>query len=207
MNPDFDNATSPALESATPFTDTQGFVSEEVPSLTDFADEPGGAWANGWYPARVVEGYTTQKGKVVHTTDDVSQKGDSRNLVLALVITRRDKQTRNIRYSNNYRTTDFSAERLATVKRFRDLDKAGDLPKSGNTWTGNEDVQRSSLAIGKFGQIEKAFGHALRRSQTGNLIAGQFVGADFDVRLSTDDQGYNEITAFAKSGSHKQEYK
>jgi len=184
------------------YTDTPGLVSEEVPSLVDFAEEPGGAWPKGWYPAEIVEGYATGKGTVITTKDEASKQGDSRNLRIAFTVTRRDKQTRNINTLINYRVTDFNPARLAQIKEMRDHFKG-----TRGAWQGQEDAQRTSLAIATLGQLEKSLGFRLRRTEQGNLVAGQFVGKSVDVRFTIDENGYNDINAFAPVGSKKGEYK
>jgi hypothetical protein len=182
--------------------DVQGLVSEEVPSLVDFAEEPGGAWPKGWYPAIVVEGYATGKGKIIQTTDELSKDTNSRNLRIAFQVSRRDKATRNINTLINYRVTDFSPARLSQIKELRDHFKG-----TRGAWVGQEDAQRTSLAIASLGQLEKSLGFRLRRTDAGNLVAAQFVGKGLDVRFTVDDNGYNDINAFSPFGSKKAEYK
>lgn len=189
-------------QEATAFEDRPGFVSEDVPSLADFAEEPGGAWPKGWYPGEVLEGYSTRNGKVIQTSDTASKDGTSRNLRIAYSLTRKDKQTRNINVLVNYRVTDFDPGRLQFIKELRDQFKG-----SRGGWQGYEDAQRTSLSITQLGQIEKALGTRLKRTEQGNLVAGQFVGKKFDLRLTIDENGYNDVNAFAPVGTHKGEYK
>lgn len=167
-------------------------AAEEVVSLAEFADEPGGAWAPGWYAAEIIEGYTTQKGKVFTTEDAASSKGDSRNLRVCLKVSG-PSGDRTMQESFNYRTSDFSSERLAFIKEAR-----AEYKDVKGRWA-DGDAQRSSLAIAKLGQIEKASGKVFI-SQFGPL-AGKLVGAKVDVRLNIDDNGYNVVTAFAPAGS------
>jgi hypothetical protein len=166
---------------------------EEVASLADFAEEPGGAWASGWYKAEIIEGYTTQKGKTFLTEDGASQKGDSRNLRLCVKVFNGDSE-RTMQESFNYRPSDFTAERLAYIKEARIENK-----NVKGRWA-DADVQRSSLAIATLGQIEKALGQGFRRAN-GVLLTQPLVGKKLDVRLTIGDNGYNEITAFAPADS------
>lgn len=170
-----------------------GLEVETVTSLAEFADEPGGAWAPGWYQAEVIEGYLTGKGKEFRTEDSPSSKGDSRNLRLCLKVSNGGND-RNMQESFNYRTSDFTSERLGFIKEMRQEFKG-----LKGAWP-DRDAQRSSLAIAKLGQIEKATSKQFRLSSDG-LIAHDFVGIRVDVRLAIDENGYNTITAFAPAAS------
>lgn len=172
-----------------------GLETEEVPSLSDFADEPSGAWPNGWYSAEIIEGYTTGKGKVFETEDTVSKRGDSRNLRLCFKVSKKGGDERNMQESFNYRVTDFTSERLAFIKEMR-----AEYKGVKGKWMGAEDAQRSSLAIAKLGALEKSIGLRLKRASDGSLVPSVFVGQKLDVRLGTDENGYNEIKEFTKFG-------
>lgn len=174
-----------------------GLEVEEVASLAEFAEEPGGAWNPGWYRAEIVEGYTTQKGKTFLTEDTTSQKGDSRNLRICVKLVRGD-QERTMQESFNYRPSDLSPERLKYITEARTENKG-----VKGRWA-DADVQRSSLAIASLGQIEKAalgVGKTFKRAG-GAIVVTDLFGKAVDVRLSVGENGYNEITAFAPAGSH-----
>ncbi len=174
---------------------TDGLAAESV-SLADFAEEPGGAWPTGWYKSEIVEGYSTAKsGKEYHTEDAVSTKGDSRNLRLCVKITRADGDSRTLQESFNYRPSDFTAERLAFIKSSREDNKG-----AKGRWA-DTDAQRSSLAIAKIGQIQKACGHAEIKLANGGIAVGPFIGATPDVRVGIDENGYNIITGFSPAGT------
>jgi len=170
---------------------------EEMPSLVEFADEPGGSWPDGWYGATVLEGYATKNGTVWQTADEPSKKGDSRNLRLCLKLDGGKLGTRNTFVSLNYRVDDFTSARLEQIKEMRQEFKG-----TQGKWPGHEDSQRTSLAIAKLGQVEKAFGFRLRRSPQGFMQPGPFVGKTVDVRLGPDKNGqYSEVKAYAPFGS------
>lgn len=171
-------------------------VAEEIPSLVDFADDISqGAWPTGWYPAIVIEGYQSKKGKQFLTEDAPSKQGDSRNLTMALKLSNVKGEERNIQDSTNYRVTDFTPERLAFVKEARTEYKG-----VKGRWP-NADVQRSSLAIAALGAIERAFGFGFRRTPNGALVTAPFVGHRVDVRLKTNEKGFNEVAELAPSGT------
>ena len=170
--------------------------SEDVPSLTDFAEEAGGAWPAGWYGATIIEGYATSRGKQFVTEDTASKKGDSRNLRVCFSLNGGTLGTRNTFESFNYRVDDLTTERLAQIKELREEFKG-----VKGAWPGQSDAQRSSLAIAGLGQFTKAIGSGLKRTAEGNIIPTPFVGKTADVRLNIDDKGYNTITAYAPAGT------
>lgn len=174
---------------------TDSLTGESV-NLTDFAAETGGAWPNGWYSAEIIEGYATPKGFQFTTADAPSQKGDSRNLrICARLTPSSGGDPRNMQESFNYRASDFSPERLAYIKeaRVEYKDVKGAWP--------DRDVQRSSLAIAKIGQLQKALALDTLPLVDGGVVAGAFVGKSVDIRLSTDENGYNVFSAFAPTGT------
>lgn len=173
---------------------TEQLQGEDVPSLADFAEEPGGALAPGWYPAEIIEGYSTQKGKTFATEDTVSQKGDSRNLRLCFKVTSGSLE-RTMQDSYNYRVSDFHPDRLSFIKEMR-----SEFNGVQGRWS-DTDAQRSSLAVAKIGAIEKALGFTLRSKAVEGMLAQRAVGNKVDVRLKINPEGYNEVAGFAPAGT------
>jgi len=174
---------------------TTALESESV-NLSDFAAEPGGAWPTGWYRASIIEGYATPKGHQFATFDAPSQKGDSRNLRLCFLVSGSSGNERTMQESFNYRPSDFSRERLAYIKEARI-----EYKDVKGRWA-DADAQRSSLAIAKIGQFQKALGFSeLKTTTDGGVLAGVFVDQKVDVRLGVDENGYNVVTAFAPAGT------
>lgn len=170
-------------------------LSNESVSLVDFAEEPGGAWSNGWYKAKTIEGFATAKSnKQYNTEDSVSGKGDSRNLRICLTVTRANGDERTLQDTLNYRSGDFTSERLAYIKQAREDNK-------GERHWNDKDAQRSSLAIASIGQLQKALGFEQLKLANGGIVAGAFIGQDLDVRLGADENGFNVVTAFAPAGT------
>ena len=171
----------------------EGLASEgRVVSLEEFADEPGGAWQKGWYPATIIEGYTTAKGKTFATEDSVSTKGDSRNLRVCLKVANGTNE-RTMQNSFNYRPSDFTAERLAFIKEARE-----EYRNVKGRWS-DGDAQRSSLAIAKLGQVQKATLKSFIFDD--HMDVTKLFNVPVDVYLSIDENGYNEVTAFAPAGA------
>lgn len=178
--------------------DTTGLVGEKVGALTDFYEEPGGAWTPGWYKAVVIEGYKTPKsGHQFATEASVAAKGDSNNLRLCLKIFK-GEQERTIQEVFNYRQMDFSAERQAFIKEERAANK------DSRNWP-DKDAQRSSLALVSLSQITVGLGldktGGLTILPNGNIATAELIGKACDVRLNTDEKGYNRVTAFAPAGT------
>lgn len=171
----------------------EGLEIETVDGLDDFYEEPSGAWPKGWYPAEIVEGYTTARGKTFLTEDTVSQKGDSRNLRLCLKVNRGD-QERTMQESFNYRASDFDAQRQAFIKEARTENK-----DVRGRWS-DGDAQRSSLALVSLSQIKKSVGGTLPRAG-GAIVVGGFFGKQVDIRLDIDEKGYNVVKAIAPTGT------
>ena len=167
----------------------------ELPSLTDFAQDRNSSWPSGWYPATVVEEYSTRSGKTFTTSDEPSRDGSSRNLRLCLEVRSAAGQDRVIQTIFHYRPMDFTPERFAQVtqarRRFNGV---------RGRWS-DTDIQRSSLALAKLGMLENAAGSRLKRTKAGTLDPEAFIGTDFDVYLDIDEQGYNEAREFAAAGT------
>lgn len=173
---------------------TDDLATEDVPSLSDFAEVPGGALPRGWYSAEIIEGYSTRSGKQFLTEDVPSQKGDSRNLRIAVKVTPRVGDPKNLFTTINYRVTDFNPDRLSYIKELRN-----EMKGVKGRWP-DTDAQRTSLAIAFLGQLEKALGVPFKRTSQG-IIVTPLIGKKVDARLNVNEDGYNDITAFAQAGT------
>ena len=188
------NSTGFAGESPTLDDTITNMAPDTLPStvdLTELAAETGGAWPRGWYAATVIPGYSAG-GYQFQTESTVSKKGDSYNLRLALRITNGADQRTNFA-TFNYRALDFTPQRIEAVKNMR-KQFAGQKGK----WSGYDDIQRSSIALGQLGQLQKATGVTITLTPEGQIATLPFIGQTFFVRLTIDeDTGYNEITGFS----------
>ena len=173
---------------------TAALTQEDVPSLADFADEPGGALSPGWYAAEIIEGYSTQKGKVLTTDDALAQKGDSRNATFCFRLTVPAGE-RSLFHRVNYRVSDFTPDRLAFIKEAR-KEHAGVQGK----WHDDPDAQRTSIMLGKLGMFEEALGFPIH-TKDGTLAPYRTIGQKVDVRVNINKEGYNDVTGFDKAGS------
>lgn len=168
--------------------DQLGLVSEPMPSLSEVAQETGGAWPPGWYSGEIIQGYMAG-GYQFETQSKVSRAGDSQNLTVCLKLTssstKEDKDgnsvaagaTRNLFSQRNYRVEDLTAANVARVK-------AGEAD------------QRLKIVLGQLGQIEKAVGIGFRKHPLGQIEPSNLVGRKVEVRINIGDKGYNEVTGF-----------
>ena len=180
---------------ATQRVDAPGLAAEELPSLSDFYEEPGGNIAPGWYAATVLEGYATGKGTQFTTSDEPFKDG-RRTFRLALAITVNGQQ-QNRQKTFFYSAESFTPENLARIKELREQFKGQ------KKWAGQGQAQNFSITLGHLSQLEKAIGFKLaRHPMNGGLLAAPYIGKSLDVRVSTGKNGYDEITAFAPSGTH-----
>ena len=173
--------------------DQPGLAAEEIPSLSDFFEEPGGNIAPGWYAATVLEGYATGKGTQFTTTDEPFKDG-RRIFRLALGLTV-GGSSRNLQKTFFYSPESFSAENLARVKGMREQFKGQ------KSWPGQGQAQNFSITLGHMSQLEKAIGFKLARHPNGGLLAAPYIGKHLDVRVRTDAKGYDDISGFAPAGT------
>ena len=160
--------------------------------LRSMAEKASGAWPAGWYPAEIIEGYTSPNG-FQHTSGlSVSQNGDSFNMKLCVRVTN-GKEVRTNFYNLNYRPDDFSTERLETIQRLRT-----EFSGQKGAWTGYEDQQRSSIAVGRIGQLQEATGLPINLSTANEIAVEPFVGAKLFVHYTINDDGFNEINRVSK---------
>lgn len=163
--------------------------------LSSVADEVGGAWPAGWYKGTIIEGYRAGKGYEFLTADTISKKGDSRNFRVCFRLTDGGNE-RTTFVSYNYRPTDFTPEKVKAIVALR-----AEFKGQKGKWVGYEDLQRTSLALGKLGQLQKATGQAISFTSEGAINVGPFIDKSVDVRLAIDDEtGYNEVTGLAPAG-------
>lgn len=180
---------------AAPDINNMNVQPEELPSLADYAREPSqGAWPKDWYKAQIIEGYATGSGYQWETHDAPSKDGTSRNMTVCFALTNSAGETRNIWVSFNYRLDDFTAQKLNAIIALR-KQYAG---KRG-AWA-EKDLQRSSLAIAQLGQFERALGFRFQRTPAGFLKTSVFVGQKMDVRLTINEEEFNEVAEFARLG-------
>jgi hypothetical protein len=199
-----------------------GLAPETAPSgvdLDEFAKptEGEGAWAKGWYRATIIPGYSTGRGKVMESSDVLSQTAGSRNLFLCFAVngevyvpsdpdpskrklTKGPGGVRNIRNTYNYKPADLSEEGMAIVKNAR-ANYKGKQGAWGEQGTEASRLQASSLSLGRLGQLQKAVGFKVPFSKEAQRHdVRPFLNQLVDVHLGIDKKGFSEITDVAKAG-------
>jgi len=169
-----------------------GLAQEELPSLSDFYEEPGGNITPGWYDAVVLEGYATGKGTQFTTADEPAKDGRRAfRLCFGIAVS---GQQQNRQKTTFYDPTMFSPENLARIKEMRENFKGT------KSWPGQGQAQNFSITLGLLSQLEKAIGFKLARHPNGGLLAAPYVGKRLRVRVGTDKKGFDDITGFKPVG-------
>ena len=155
----------------------------------------------GWYQGAVIDSYETRNGKVVRTEDTTSAAGDSRNLVLALILQRKASngtmETHNVRYSINYREADLNDENIARIRERAGKNKC-QFPK------GDPDG-RAFVTFKNLAQLDVLTGKELIPNGNGFNCA-EIVGSFGDFRMAPgqpnqDGKVYEEVKQIAKLGT------
>ena len=192
----FEDSSAAASTVAAPdITNTQ-VNPEEMPDLSSFARPVSeGAWPAGWYQAKVIEGYATGSGFQWVTGDLPSKDNQSRNMTVCFSVTNSSGDERKTWTSFNYRSDDFTKQKLGAITELRQKNaKLKQWPE--------KDLQRTSIAVASLGQFERAFAGMtrLKRTTQGNLATVNLIGYKMDLRLSINDDGFNEVEEFAPLG-------
>src|SRR5260221_7629253 len=174
--------------------DTGAMAAEELPSLSDFYEEPGGVIAPGWYKAQVLEGYATGKGTQFTTSDEPAKEG--RRAFRLCFGVNVGQRVVNLQKTFFYEADAFAPQNLARIKELRETFRS-----TRGAWPGQGRAQNFSITLGNLSQLEKAIGFKLARHPRGGLHATPYIGKALDVRIGTDKKGYNDVTAFAPAGT------
>lgn len=191
-----------------------GLSAEDAPldlGGLELPEEGAGQLPDGWYQARILEGFSTRKGKLIQTSDAPSKDMQSRNLTLALVLdaskyvpsskkpservlTAGPGGDRNMFTRLNYQPSDLTPARVAEAKAIITKMKSGYQP--------TRTEQSLYLSLGRVSQLEHALGFKMQRNGTG-FTAHPLFGQVVDVRIAPDKKGeYQEVKAFAPAQSH-----
>jgi hypothetical protein len=169
-----------------------GMAPEEVPSLDDFFEEPGGNIPPGWYDATILEGYATGKGTQFLTGDEVGKDGQ-RMLRFCFGVSVGGSQ-RNLQKTWFYSPGQFDGAHLAHIKSLRQKFAIAKV----KSWPGHGKEQNFSISLGQLSQLGRAVGFTLTtHPQTGGMMATPYVGKQLRVRVSTGKKGYDELVGFS----------
>jgi hypothetical protein len=168
----------------------EGMAPEEMPSLDDFYEEPGGNIPPGWYEADILEGYATGRGTQFVTGDEPGKNGQ-RMLRFCFGVNVSGHQ-RNLQKTWFYTEGQFEGEYLARIKGLREQ-FAG-----VKSWPGHGKEQNFSINLGQLSQLGKAVGFKLVKhpNGSGGLMAKPYVGKKLRVRVMTGKKGFDELAGF-----------
>jgi hypothetical protein len=168
-----------------------GLASEEMPSLDDFYEEPGGNIPPGWYDATILEGYATGSGTQFQTGDETGKDGQ-RHLRFCFGLNVGGHQ-RNLQKTWFYTPGQFEGEFLARIKGLREQFAAA----KQKSWAGHGKEQNFSISLSQLSQLGKAVGFKLaKHPESGGLLATPYVGKQLRVRVVTGKKGYDEVAGF-----------
>lgn len=174
---------------------TDTFNLADVPDLSDIQEARSEPFADGWYEGTILarREFTDNNGndRVFESTDSVSQRGDSRNIRLQVVLTRAsDGRTLNTSTLINYKPEDLSAETVQAVAAQRDK------VKEGGEWG---TLYRAFMTLTRLSKLQKIAGvRQLKRNAEGGLDLTPIYGktAYFKIRPDSRNPQYKEIADF-----------
>jgi len=174
----------------------QGLNLGDIPDLSGIGGdyESAAPFNDGWYKGNIIEtrSFTDSNGndRVFNSTDEPSQKGDSRNIKLQVVLKRTsDGRELNISYLLNYRPEDLTQEAVQAVIAETERTKA-----SGDRRTDF----RPFLTLQRLGQLQKVAGvRQFQRSNggTSGLDLSPLFGKTAYFKVIPDDRNekYKQI--------------
>lgn len=172
----------------------------DLPDLSGMTEDRPEPWADGWYTATVEQSHAvTREGmEVTYATKDVpSRDGQSRNLQIRLVVTRKsDGRTMHTKTLINYRQSDFSAETLSAVQT-----RKAEV-KVGGEWG---PMFRPFQALTSIGSLQRiAAIRQFQRTADGGFDLTPLFGKSVFVRMKDDEAGrYKDITAISDTAPKK----
>lgn len=170
----------------------------DVPDFSGL-DEAGAGFTpfeDGWYGGTILGTRTFQdkngNERTFESSDTVSKKGDSRNIRLQLLLTRKsDGRTHHTSTLVNYRPEDLTQEAVQAVKARMEAAKT-----SGEKFQGD----RTSMTLTRLGQLQKIAGvrQFQRNSETGGLDITPIFDKTGYFRLAPDDMNpqYKAVDRF-----------
>ena len=170
-----------------------------IPNFADIPDEPRAEpWVDGWYAGTFQNQrtFTNKDGNEItfESGDEVSQKGDSRNVVLQTKLTRKDGRDFNGAVRINYRPdVDFTRERIA---RIAELNATKDAEPT-------KDETRSRIALGQLKRLQTIAGTTFTRNGNNGLDLTPVFNKGGFFRIAdgkpnpTTQKVYKEIVEFS----------
>lgn len=161
-------------------------------------------FVNGWYQGVILEKreFTDKNGndRMFPSGDTVSQKGDSRNLALQVVLTRKDGKTLSSKATLNYRLEDLTQETVQQIAAVMAKAKeSGEQAQWGPLF-------RSYMCLMRLSALQKIAGvRQLQRTSDGGLDITPLFGKTAYFRIKDDSRNaaYKEIDKFQATAPSK----
>lgn len=158
----------------------------EIPDLSGIGDEAQSEpFADGWYQGTILEqrSFTDQTGsdRVFASGDEVSQKGDSRNIRLQVAIKRhKDGKELNTSCLINYKPEDLTQETVQAVQAQQEK------TKTGEQWGS---LFREFMVLQRLAKLQTIAGvRQLQRNGNGGLDLKPIYGKTAYFKLGPDDR-------------------
>lgn len=166
--------------------DLGSFESESKPAFEPFVD--------GWYKGQILakREFTDKNGndRVFESTDTPSAKGDSRNIRLQLLITRKDGKTMNLSALVNYNPEDLTQDVVQKVRA------QSELVKAGEQWG---TLFKPYMTLTRLSALQNIAGvRQLQRNPEGGLDLNPLYGKTAYFRIKPDSRNplYKEVDKF-----------
>lgn len=176
----------------------------DIPDFSGLGDEsPFESFADGWYQGTILgtRTFTDKSGneRIFASVDAPSAKGDSRNIRLQVVLTRKsDGRTLHNSMLVNYRPEDLTQDAVQAVKGRMAAAKA-----SGERFAGD----RTSLALSRLSTLQQIAGvrQFQRDTETGGLDISALYNKTAFFRLAPDDRNplYKAVDKFQPTAPTK----
>lgn len=193
---------------------------EQTPvTLTDFVSQ--GPW-EGWFRGVIQKEYQTNSGYTFRTEDNPAREGKrGRNLRLAVTVTNKTGDERNVNGIINYDPNDLAAQRVTQVREAVDAAKTAYAEAKSNYAQTNggsskgftrkfseflaKDINTTQLSYRRLGGLQAAVkGFTLAINGTGGLTVDPLFGEAVDVKLRVDQNGYSAVDEIAPAKSHRE---
>lgn len=176
----------------------QGLSLGDIPDLSEVGTSESTAFQDGWYGGTIIEqrAFTDSNGsdRVFSSSDEVSQKGDSRNIRLQVELKRgSDGRVFNTSAQINYQPDDLTQETVQAV--------IANTAKVKETGERRNDF-RPFIALQQLGKLQKIAGvRQLQRNGNGGLNLTPLYGKTAYFKLGPDDRNpqYKKIVDFRET--------
>jgi hypothetical protein len=158
----------------------------DIPDMSAIASEESAPFADGWYKGTILERreFTDSNGndRVFESTDDVSQRGDSRNIRLQAQITRKDGRTLNTAVMVNYAPDYLTAETITAVKEQQET-----MRETGDKQWGT--LFRPFMTLKRLGALQRIAGvRGFSMNGNGGLDLSPLYNKSAYFKLGPDDR-------------------